>query len=172
MTVACLDVHYAGSEGCVACLVLESWFAAEAERQIATIVRNVLPYEPGSFFKRELPCLMKVLPRLAPSPEVVVIDGYVWLGEGRMGLGAHLYEALERSIPIVGVAKTEFLGAEPIAMVLRGSSQKPLFVSAVGTGLSVAAEHVKKMHGRFRIPWALTVVDQMARSFQPRDEFS
>jgi deoxyribonuclease V len=97
------------------------------------------PYEPGSFFRRELPCLLSML-RLPPSlPEIVVVNGYVWLPSPlRPGLGAYLYEALGRRAPVIGIAKTAFAGAhscEAVARVFRGDSRNPLFVTAVGIEL-------------------------------------
>ena len=60
--------------------------------------------------------------------ECVVIDGYVWLDEAqKAGLGAHLFAALEGKTPVIGVAKTHFLGA-PASEVKRGSAERPLYV--------------------------------------------
>ena len=43
------------------------------------------------------------LRRLLPAlPAVIVVDGYVWLPDGRPGLGAHLYESLARCAAVVG----------------------------------------------------------------------
>lgn len=76
---------------------------------------------------------------------------------------AHLYEALDRRIPVIGVAKTAFLRATNARDVARGSSAKPLFVTAVGMDLDVAAGHVRDMHGTFRIPTLLKLVDRLSR---------
>ncbi|MFY0538676.1 hypothetical protein [Nannocystis pusilla] len=39
-----------------------------------------------------------------------MIDGHVWLGPDRPGLGVHLHRALGEAIPVVGVAKNPFRG--------------------------------------------------------------
>jgi deoxyribonuclease V len=91
-----------------------------------------------------------------------VIDGYVWLGEDRPGLGAHLYEALDRCVPIIGVAKTRFRCAAS-AEVYRGGSRRSLFVSAAGLGAHLAAGCIERMHGPYRLPTLLRRVDQLCR---------
>lgn len=68
------------------------------------------PYVPGEFFKRELPCLLAVLGRIQESVNLVVIDGYVSLGD-KPGLGMRLWEALSTKAPVIGVAKTRFQNA-------------------------------------------------------------
>lgn len=122
-------------------------------------------YEPGEFYKRELPLLLSVLGMLPRKPEIIVIDGYVWLGvEDRKGLGAHLYEALGQASAVVGIAKTKFHGASYwAAEVRRGSSESPLFVTAAGLSVDDAVSHVKRMHGAHRIPTLTGRADQLAR---------
>jgi deoxyribonuclease V len=116
----------------------------------------------------KLPCLQAVLAALRETPGILVIDGYVWLGNGNKGLGAHLYESRGRVGAVVGIAKTAFAGAEPVREVIRGQSQRPLFVSAVGIDLDEACACVKTMHGEFRVPWALAEVDRLARQWDGR----
>ena len=41
---------------------------------------NVADYVPGQFYKRELP---GILSRLTAPPQVIVVDGYVYLGRSR-----------------------------------------------------------------------------------------
>jgi deoxyribonuclease V len=133
-------------------------------------VRNVEkaePYEPGSFYRRELPCLLAVLRSIPKAPTAAVIDGYVWLPPtGRPGLGAHLYEALGRRTPVVGIAKSAFAGVEScdfVVPVLRGTSKRPLYVTAAGIGPHAAAREVSRMAGKHRIPDLVRIADQLAR---------
>ena len=69
---------------------------------------DVAPYESGSFYKRELPCIVSLLQDLdVRDISLIVIDGFVHLDDdGRYGLGGHLYERLERKVQVVGVAKS------------------------------------------------------------------
>lgn len=163
--IAAVDVDYRGEEGIAACVLFPDWTAKlPAAERVARIPR-VAPYESGKFFQRELPCILAVLARLDEAPATVIVDGYVWLGQGgRPGLGAYLYEALEQRIPVVGVAKRLFLPARPVAIaVRRGSSRRPLYVTAAGIDAEVAARNVARMDGPFRIPTLLGRVDRLCR---------
>jgi len=125
-------------------------------------ITEVEAYQPGQFYRRELPCLLRVLTNVTEPLEAIVIDGYVWLGENRPGLGAHLYEALARSVPIIGVAKTHFRGAVA-EEVCRGDSRRPLFISVAGLSAQTAADHIRSMHGPYRLPTMLAKVDHLCR---------
>ncbi|XYI00288.1 endonuclease V [Sorangium sp. So ce1128] len=162
--IAVLDVHYEGEGARAACLIAERWTdAAASEEQIATLP-SVRPYRPGAFFERELPCLLEVLGRVRARPAALVIDGYVELDEaGAPGLGAHLHERLGGAFAVVGVAKTAFRGSRFAAHVCRGSSQRPLFVTARGLDLGDAARLVQAMHGAHRIPTLVARADALAR---------
>ena len=92
----------------------------------------------------------------------VLVDGFVWLGEGRPGLGARLYEAIGGAYPVVGVAKNPFRGA-PAAAITRGGSARPLYITAVGLATSDAAARVESRHGPHRIPTLLKAVDRLCR---------
>ena len=163
MMLACVDVDYRGDEALAGCVLFNTWSDAGSAGSLIEHIVGVAPYEPGRFFRRELPCLLAVLHKAPQRLDVVVIDGYVWLGpERRPGLGAHLYEALEHSTAVVGVAKTKFIDT-PAAEVIRGQSQKPLWVTSAGIDPHLAARYVHAMHGAFRIPTLLKQVDQLCR---------
>jgi len=51
--------------------------------------------------------------------------------------------------------------------VLRGTSARPLFVTAAGMPRTDAADLVRRMAGRFRLPDALRRVDVLARTGGP-----
>lgn len=164
MQIAITDVDYRADHAQAACVVADAWDAAAAVERRVTRVEPVAPYEPGAFFKRELPCLLAVLRTLDAPVDLVVVDGYVWLdAHERKGLGAHLHEALERRIPIVGVAKTSFAGSAFAVEVRRGESDNPLYVTAVGLDAEAAAHQVARMHGAHRVPTLLREVDRLAR---------
>jgi deoxyribonuclease V len=161
--IACADVDYRDTGAVAACVCFEHWDDSTPVLESAIEINDVEPYEPGRFYRRELPCILAVLQSLPTLPQIVIIDGYVWLGEQRRGLGAHLYEALDERASIIGVAKTRFVGAEPVALVTRGRSRTPLYVSAAGMDVTEAARHIRTMHGNHRIPTMLKRVDQLSR---------
>lgn len=167
MSIAFLDVDYRATGARAACVLTESWESASPTATYVQDIEAVQPYEPGKFYRRELPCLISVL-RLLPSlPAIVVVDGYVWLpSDARPGLGAHLYEALGRRVPVVGIAKTAFAGVEScdaVARVFRGTSRNPLFVTAVGVEPGVAGQGVQRMAGEHRIPDIMRIADRLSR---------
>lgn len=166
--IAILDVDYRNGGARAACLLADEWSVQVPASAYFSDIDSVEEYEPGAFFRRELPCLLQVLKLLPSPPDIVVIDGYVWLSSSRRpGLGAHLYHAMGSTVPVIGVAKTAFHGAEScpiVVQVQRGSSKKPLFVTSVGVEPEVAGSWVQGMAGPHRIPTLLTAVDQLSRS--------
>jgi deoxyribonuclease V len=167
VTIGFLDVHYEGGSGRAACVVADAWEAETPSSTYVAVIDSVEPYEPGRFFRRELPCLVSVLRLVPVLPAVVVVDGYTWLASlDRPGLGAHLYEALGRATPVVGIAKTAFAGVDrcaDVVQVVRGTSRKPLFVTAIGMDPAVAGQCVRRMAGKHRIPELVRLVDRLAR---------
>jgi deoxyribonuclease V len=159
--IAFTDVQYRAPGAVAACVLAASWEASAPSAEWTCVLPAVAPYEPGAFFRRELPCLLEVL-RPAPALEAIVIDGYVWLdAEGARGLGAHLFEALR--VPVIGLAKTAYRGSTFARAVPRPGSVKPLFLTSVGLEESVAAAHVARLHGVHRLPTLVKRVDALAR---------
>lgn len=158
-----VDVDYRPTEAIAAAIVAKTWDAAEAIETRVARVSDVKPYRPGAFYERELPCLLDVLSLIQSEYRAVVIDGYVELDEhGRPGLGAHLHDRLPHLV-IIGVAKTAFHGSNFALPVLRGTSQKPIFVTARGIDDHHAAALVAHMHGNHRLPTLIKEVDSLAR---------
>lgn len=168
MAIAFVDVDYKGQGARAACILIRSWEAELFSSAYVRDIEEVEPYESGNFCRRELPCLLSVLQMLPALPEAVVVDGYVWLSSGcRPGLGARLYDALNRAAPVIGIAKSAFKGIEPcncVVPVLRGTSLRPLFVTAAGIETNVAAERVRRMAGKYRIPEIVRITDALSRS--------
>jgi deoxyribonuclease V len=161
--LASVDVDYREIGAVAACVCFQAWLDGAPASESAVEIREVASYQSGQFYCRELPCILAVLKSLSEWPQVIIIDGYVWLGAQRPGLGAHLYEALERRVAVIGVAKTRFMRAEPVEKVLRGRSRSPLYVTAVGMDVAAAASHIRTMHGPYRMPTLLKRVDQLSR---------
>ena len=163
--IAAVDVDYRDKEALAACVLFQHWTDPASCAEVTEQISRVEEYQPGQFYKRELPCLLAVLGKAPVPPDLVVVDGYVWLtDETRPGLGADLYQALGQTIPVIGVAKTRFLSAVVARPVRRGDSQRPLYVTAVGVEVEEACRHVASMHGPHRIPTLLKAVDQLCRN--------
>ena len=161
--ILAMDVQYAeqGHWGLAAGVLFTSWEAEKPAKKVTTPYAGVADYMPGQFYQRELPCLLELLGQM-DLPDIIIVDGYVDVAPGHPGLGRHLYEALGSKVVVIGVAKTYFqdTAATP---VLRGKSAKPLFVTAAGMDLDEACACIQRMHGPFRIPTLLKLVDQIAR---------
>jgi deoxyribonuclease V len=162
--LVCVDVDYRDEGAVAACVLFRGWSDAESAEELVEPICRVEPYHPGQFYRRELPCLLSVLNRVDHPLVTVVVDGYVWLrDESTPGLGAHLYAALGAKVPVIGVAKTRFASAGAVEEIRRGESRRPLYVTAAGVDRHLAAEHIRAMHGPFRIPTLLRRVDQLCR---------
>jgi deoxyribonuclease V len=162
MRYGAVDVYYPTSGGARAALVVatDSAFATVVDERVAWLAQAAA-YEPGSFFRRELPATRAVLDGVEDL-DLLILDGYVDLDPaGRPGLGAHLYK--EIGIPVVGVAKTAFRSATHAAAVHRGVAKRPLYVTAAGLSVEQAARLVADMAGPHRLPDALRSVDRLSR---------
>jgi len=159
-----LDVQYNGNENArVACIGFKNWEDEKPSYVKTHLIEKIMPYVSGKFFERELPCLMEALKEL-DDIELVVVDGYVWLDEpSHKGLGLYLYEALEKRVPIIGVAKAKFGNTPTACELLRGESSKPLYITTVDFDLEEAKRAVASMHGKYRFPTLLKEVDSLAR---------
>ncbi|WP_251150821.1 endonuclease V [Cellulosimicrobium sp. Marseille-Q4280] len=161
---AAVDVHYPHEGGAHAAVVVAadpSFLSVIDTRTIS--VPTVEPYVPGRFFERELPPLIAVLAEVA-TIDLLIVDGYVTLDpQGTPGLGAHVAQSgVARAI--VGVAKKRFRPATHAVSILRGTSGRPLHVTATGIDLTAAARLVVDLPGDGRIPSPLRLVDRLARS--------
>jgi deoxyribonuclease V len=163
-----LDVYYKDDRAKVVGVGFADWTSTSAHLVSSLFVDQVEPYEPGSFFKRELPCITALVDTLDVSLiGAVVVDGHVYIdNDFTLGLGGRLYETLQRNVPVIGVAKTAFRGNEQVTFeVLRGNATKPLFVSAIGIDTAEAARNVSSMAGPYRIPTLLSQLDRESKTW-------
>lgn len=166
---AAIDVDYREQGAVVAAVVFERIDAATAVHEEIVVLPEVAPYEPGAFYKRELPCALAVLEALSAARQhidTIVVDGHVWLGPGMAGLGAHLWEERRRQhaeAVVIGVAKTPWHDRRAHVPVSRAGA-RPLWVTAAGCDVDAAAAAVASMHGPFRLPTLLKQVDRLART--------
>lgn len=136
-------------------------------------------YIPGEFYKRELPGIIKILEKLQKerpdiwkSVTILITDSFITLKTEDKewgGLGYHLKEYLNSigctNKIIYGVAKSNFGCCEKISkLVYRGKSKTPLYVQSTHKN-NTAAGVIHNMHGEYRIPTMLKLVDQLSRIF-------
>lgn len=165
--ILAVDVHYSENNGVAAGILFENWQDEKAQKECASLIEGVADYESGKFFKRELPCILKLIAEHRLKPDCIIVDGFVFLdGYSKAGLGKHLYEALNREVSVVGIAKKRFKDIDAQFEVCRGNSRKPLYVTAVGIDLEQAKRNVRAMHGENRLPTLIKRVDQICRGFR------
>ena len=163
--ILAVDVHYKGQKAVVAGVLFEKWDDDHPCEIFMSAASDVEKYVPGEFYKRELPCILKLLEDHNIHPDCIVIDGFVHLdGVGKAGLGKHLYDALEGGVSVIGVAKKPFKDISDSFAVDRGRSDKPLYVTSEGIEIETAKKLVATMSGRFRVPTLLKMVDQACRT--------
>ncbi|MEM8525136.1 MAG: endonuclease V [Bacteroidota bacterium] len=165
--IVAIDVHYRTNFAKAVSIEFQTWQDKQPTTIHEVLIEEVAEYVPGEFYKRELPCILKVLEKTPLEEiELIIVDGYVVLSdEGKYGLGRYLYEVLKRKIPIVGVAKRSFKDNEKqVRRVLRGASKNPLYVTSIGVEVDAAAKQVQKMAGAYRIPDLLKILDQHTKA--------
>ncbi len=164
--ILAFDTYYFDNKAKTFCLSFEDWNMEDNYNFYTEIIYDVEEYVSGKFYKRELPCILSLLSKIELEKiTAIIIDGFVFLNdENKFGLGAYLYEKLDKKIPVIGVAKKNFSTIENNRIeVVRGKSKNPLFVTSVGIDLVQASEKIKEMNGEHRIPTLLKELDRLTR---------
>ena len=162
--ILAVDVHYHEDRARVAGILFQDWSAARSAAEQVLECEAAGGYRPGEFFRRELPCIERLLKEIDKPIDCIVVDGFVYLGgERRAGLGKYLFDALNAQVPVIGVAKTPFRDTPETTQVFRGRSKRPLYVTAAGISDERARECILTMHGEHRIPTLLQRVDRLCR---------
>jgi deoxyinosine 3'endonuclease (endonuclease V) len=160
--IIAFDTYYYENKAKTIGVSFNKWENDKPIEIYSEIIEGIAEYEPGSFYKREMPCILSLLKKIDLNDiQFIIVDGYVILDDnGKYGLGGHLYENLGEKIPIIGVAKSGYdsnkLNSKAL---LRGESKKPLYISAIGIELNLAFEYIKSMHGNYRMPTLLQIMD-------------
>ncbi|XOV94866.1 MAG: endonuclease V [Bacteroidota bacterium] len=162
--ILAVDVFYHQDFARTAGVLFDEWDAAELNQIIYSNTKDIKEYVSGSFYLRELPCILQLLKDHQVSPDVLIIDGYVFLdGYQQAGLGKYLFDELKGEIPVIGVAKNPYKAISREYALWRGKSKHPLYVTAAGIDSGDAKEHIRRMHGDFRIPTLLKMADKLCR---------
>jgi deoxyribonuclease V len=144
------DAHYLASGGARAAAVVatDAAFSRLAADRIA-LVPDAEPYRPGRLYLRELPPLRAGLDGL-DQMALLIIDGYADLDpDGRPGLGAR-----PRRVRRPGDRRGQdgLPHATHAIPVRRGTSARPLYVTAAGMPRTDAADLIRHMAGQHRLP--------------------
>lgn len=164
--IAALDIHYKETYAKAVCVVFD-WADETPSQTYTAIIKDVQPYVSGEFYKRELPCILKVLEQVPlHSLEAIIVDGHVFVdNDKKYGLGGYLWEALDEKIPVIGIAKKSFIHTEKVATpVKRGTSDNPLYISCIGIEKEMVLEKTQLLHGPHRMPTILKLVDSISRT--------
>ncbi|MEL1255245.1 endonuclease V [Flavobacterium sp. DGU38] len=164
--ILAFDTYYFDGKAKTVCIEFSQWNQSKNYKVYTETIENVEEYIPGEFYRRELPCILSLLNRIGSTNiDAIVVDGFVYLDDNKKhGLGGHLYEKLGGNIPIIGVAKTNFAAInKDKKALLRGDSQKPLFITSIGIDLEDAFQRIESMAGEFRIPTLLKELDRLTK---------
>ena len=177
--ILALDSYYKDNICNTSLVVFENIKSSEPIYTDTIYTEVTSDYIPGEFYKRELPGIIKILNKLKNehndiwnSVVIIITDSFINLKLGCDewdGLGKHLSKYLdsinEHKI-IYGVAKTNFGNCNLISEVIyRGKSKTPLYVQSSTDNNDGVRFIIQNMHGEYRIPTMLKLVDQLSRKF-------
>lgn len=160
--IAAVDVYYTAlNKGKAAAIVFKDFTDQVPYRTYTETFNGLHEYISGSFYLRELPCILTLVHSIKEDIDTIIIDGYVCLGE-KPGLGFHLWKTLGCRVRVIGVAKSLYKGSSGIKLY-RGNSRNPLYITSAGIDAIEAANQIGRMHGKFRIPELLKLADSLSR---------
>lgn len=165
--IIAIDVDYRDTKANAAGILFKNWHDEESYKEYSIQLDKIKEYVSGQFYKRELPCITTLLKTVDEDITTIVIDGFVWLDDlYKKGLGAYLYQKLNKTIPVIGVAKKSFYSlGNNHRVIFRGESKSALFVTSGGIDLDLAAKNILNMAGEHRIPKLLKRADSLCRQW-------
>ena len=164
MNILAVDVDYRSDRAVAAGVLFQAWGDSAPLQEICVVCQIKDEYVPGEFYRRELPCILQLYKQIGTQVDIMLIDGFVYLGaERRPGLGMYLYERLNGKVAVIGVAKSAYKDTPAITALWRGRSKRPLYVTAIGIEETVARQAIQQMHGQDRLPTLLKQVDRLCR---------
>lgn len=163
--ILAFDTYYWEDKAKTVCIAFEHWDST-SYTVYTEALSGIAEYTPGEFYKRELPCILSLLRQVdLVAVDYIIVDGFVYLDDNhKPGLGARLYDGLDCKVPVIGVAKTNFATIEQLKKELyRGTSIRPLYITAAGIDLEDALKKIRHMAGNYRIPDLLKKLDTLTK---------
>lgn len=166
LKIAIDTFYYNDSDAYTVGVIFSNWTDSYPEKIVSCHTSEFAPYISGQFYKRELPCILDLLKHVNLSEfDTIILDGFVWLPESREGLGQHLWNKLKSLYPdlkIIGVSKSKFAGCEECSEKLyRGPAKNPLYINSnENINREEASELISKMHGKYKLPTLLKILDK------------
>ena len=161
-----MDVHIEGDTARVAAVAFDDWAAAEGTKNYALRIEHVARPAKGELDLRALPWFVQLLEANRLQPEAIVLDGFVHLdAQDTPGLGLRLHDTLGGRVPVIGVSKSLFKGADTPDQycIFREDETPPLVVTSAGIDLGAAKARVRMMHGRKRVPTLMKLAARIAK---------
>ena len=159
-----MDIHHDGDTARVGAVAFDDWAAGEATKTYVTEVAHVEKARPGEPWGRDLPGLLQLLHQHKLSPEVIVIDGFVYSdAQETPALGQFLHHALGGAVAVIGISKTAMKDTPAQFEVMREEETRPLVITSAGIDLGAAKARVRTMHGRKRLPTLLKLATRIAK---------
>ena len=162
-----VGVHHLDDGDMAAAVAFDEWDAFEASRTFTSRVALVDKPARGKPDLCGLQCLLQLLQEHALEPDIIVMDGPVYLDAAETpGLGRALFDALGGRAAIIGASTKAMPGMPAQFELFREEEARPLIVTCVGIDLGAAKVRVRAMHGKRRLPTLLKLVARIARSGQ------
>ena len=165
--VVIIDADYnVKNQGHVVGILVENIYSKKEIGYVTAVVNNVGDYIAGKFYKRELGCIDAILKRLSlETIDTIIVDGYADFGTEECSLGNYVYNNYH--IPVIGIAKKRYANCKiDNTEVYRGISKRPLYVTSKGLTLEKAKYYVKKMYGKYRLPYLTKLADSICRDWR------
>ena len=97
--ILAVDVDYRDRGASIAGIAFENWEDENESGIFKSQLHGIEEYVPGEFFRRELPCILKLIQEHNINPDIIIVDGFVHLaGQNKPGLGMHLYNVLNEKV--------------------------------------------------------------------------